>query len=271
VKVDASAFELGEIGGSGPALLCLHGLTGTPYEARPPLELIERLGFACLGPMLPGHDSTPSDLNGTRRSAWTDAALAAYDRLAATHSRVYTLALSLGVRLALWGAAHRPVRGSLVLAAPLDLGAVVSYGVPLLCRVIESLKKVPAIIDPEARDRHPGYRRMPLRAVAELLSLQAELKPKLASVRAPVRLLYSRLDPTVRPHNAELIRGAVGSRDASIEYLTRSGHVITCDVERERVAAWIVHSLEEFEKASVDGRDGGVLESFHNDVPQASE
>lgn len=270
MNVDASAFELGDVGGSGPALLCLHGLTGTPYEARPPLELIERMGFACLGPVLPGHNTTPSELNGTHRSAWLDVALGAYDRLAATHSRVYTLGLSLGGLLALWVAAERPVRGALVLAAPLDLGPLVSYGVPVLCRVIESLRKVPAIIDPEARARHPGYRRMPLRAVSELLVLQRELKPKLAGIRAPVRLLYSHLDRTVRPHNAELLRGALESSDARVEYLTRSGHVITCDVERERVAAWIVHSLAELERASVDGRDGGVLESFH-DVPQASE
>ncbi len=38
MTVDASPFALGDIGGSGPAVLCLHGLTGTPYEIRGPAK-----------------------------------------------------------------------------------------------------------------------------------------------------------------------------------------------------------------------------------------
>ena len=56
---DPGPFKLGDVGGSGPAVLCLHGLTGTPYEVRPPAEALAEAGFACLGPLLPGHGTHP--------------------------------------------------------------------------------------------------------------------------------------------------------------------------------------------------------------------
>lgn len=62
MSVDPGPFRLGDVGGTGPAVLCVHGLTGTPYEVRPPPELLARHGFACLGPLLPGHGQTPQAL-----------------------------------------------------------------------------------------------------------------------------------------------------------------------------------------------------------------
>lgn len=62
MSVDPGPFRPGDVGGTGPAVLCVHGLTGTPYEVRPPAELLARHGFACLGPLLPGHGQTPQAL-----------------------------------------------------------------------------------------------------------------------------------------------------------------------------------------------------------------
>ncbi len=57
MTVDAGAFDLGPVGEPGPAVLCLHGLTGTPYEVRLPAEALAADGFACVGPVLPGHNA----------------------------------------------------------------------------------------------------------------------------------------------------------------------------------------------------------------------
>ena len=245
----ADAFSLGAVGGEGPALLCLHGLTGTPYEVRPPARLLEELRFACLGPLLPGHGCTVDELSRTERSAWVRCALEAYDRLAATHSRVYVLGLSLGGLLALRIAQERAVSGALVLAAPLDLGPFRRAAVPIVARLLRSIPKTPAIFDDESRARHPGYRAMPLRAVLELMRLQVEVEAELTRIRAPLRLLYSRLDPTVSVDDASrILRGASGAQGA-VEYLENSAHVVTVDRERERVEQWIVTSLLELEKA----------------------
>lgn len=244
---DARPFELGPVGGSGPALLCLHGLTGSPYEVRPPAPLYEEHGIACVGPRLPGHESVER-LARTSRREWVEYVLAAYDRLARTHSRVYALGLSLGGVLALRLGEEREVAGLLLLAAPIDLGRWYRTLIPIVSRVVSSVAKTPAIVDPEARDAHPGLRRMPLRSVVELMRLQREVEGRLDRVRAPLRLLYSRRDPTVAVGDAQrIVRGATQTR-GEIEYLERSGHVITVDLESDQVERWIVGSLLELEK-----------------------
>jgi carboxylesterase len=176
-------------------------------------------------------------------------ALESYDRLAATHSRVYVLGLSLGGVLALKVAQERPVAGALVIAAPLDLGRFRRTAVPLLALALESVAKTPAILDPESRARHPGYRRMPLRAVVELIRLQSEVEVQLPRITAPLRLLYSRRDPTVRIDDASRILRAASRAQGSIEYLDGSAHVVTVDRERERVEHWMVNSILDLEKA----------------------
>ncbi len=68
MSVDPGPFRLGDVGGTGPAVLCAHGLIGTPYEVRPPAQLLARHGLAGLDPLLPGHGQTPQALARTPRA-----------------------------------------------------------------------------------------------------------------------------------------------------------------------------------------------------------
>lgn len=247
---DPRPFELGPVGASGPAVLCLHGLTGTPFEVRPPAEALVDRGFACVGPLLPGHGTYPDDLIGVPHQAWLDAAFGAWDELARSHARVYVLGLSMGGLLALALAARRPVPGSVVIAAPLALRPWVRLAVALLRGARRSLPKTTSILDPEARDRHPGYRRMPLAALHQLVGLQEQLRRWLPEVRAPLQLIFSRRDPAVDPGDAERIREAVASAHTELLYLEDSGHVSPVDRESERVAATAVEFLCGLERAA---------------------
>ncbi len=253
MNVDARAFSLGDVGGRGPAVLCLHGLTGTPWEVRSTAEALAGAGFACVGPVLPGHGSSPEELARTPRADWIEAALAAYDELARTHARVYVLGLSMGGVLGLALGARRRPRGIAVLAAPFDLGRSVRWGVPLLRRFVRFLPKTPAIADAEARARHPGYDRMPLAAVGELIALAAGVRAELASVRAPLLCVYSRHDPTVAPHNAELVLREVGSKQRAIYWLERSAHVLPVDCERAELAERVTGFFAELESSALTG------------------
>jgi carboxylesterase len=247
MSVDAGPFDLGDRG--GPAVLCLHGLTGTPYEVRPPAEALARSGFRCLGPLLPGHGQTPLALARTRRSEWAEAALGAYDALSAQHRRVYLLGLSLGGVLALLVGARRPVAGLVALAVPLDLGPLIRRAVPWLSRVVRFTPKRPAIEDVEARSRHPGYDRMPLRSVTELIHLGREVRAELGRVTAPTLLIFSERDPTVRPANAELILRGIASAERDVRWLKRSQHVLPVDLDRDEVSARVVEFLSRQEAA----------------------
>jgi carboxylesterase len=233
-------------------VLCLHGLTSTPYEVRPPAEALVEAGFRCVGPLLPGHGTTWPELARTARSVWLQAALESYDRLARQHRRVYVLGQSMGGALALAICQRRPVPGAVLLATPLHLRRRVRLLVPLLHRWVPSVAKRSSLLDPEARARHPGYPRMPLAAVHQLLLLLREVRADLGRVSAPTRLIYSRGDQTVDPGDAERIRAALGSRRVDLRYVENSGHVVTLDFAREQVAGYVREFLAELEAS---GRD----------------
>jgi esterase/lipase len=113
------------------------------------------------------------------------------------------------------------------------------------------LPKRPAIRDREARRRHPGYRWMPLPAVREVMRLQHELLGELDRVTAPLCLVYSRRDPTVHPGNVERILKAVSSSEQEVRYLSRSGHVITVDLERQEVTRRVLQFLRKLEAREI--------------------
>jgi carboxylesterase len=220
---------------------------------RLPAEALATAGFACYGPVLPGHGSTPEQLAETAGDQWVEGALAAYDRLSERHERVYVLGLSMGGVVALALGAQRPVAGLAVLAAPLQLGWVSRTGARLLHRWVRFLAKTPSIADPEARAAHPGYDRMPLRAVVELIRLGRRVEDQLERISAPLLLVYSRRDPTVPGGNAQRIQAGVGSQECELHWLSRSAHVLPVDLERTELAERVTTFVQRLELRAVDG------------------
>lgn len=217
-------------------MLCLHGLTGTPWDVRHPAEVLAAHGFRCEGPVLPGHGTHPDDLVRTLAPAWLEAARAAFDALASRHSRVYVLGLSMGGLLGLSLCQDRSVRAAVLLAVPLAIPSRLAIPVRLLHRFVASVPRIPGVEDRAARDENPGYRRMPLPAVRSLMDLQREVRAGLARVHQPLLLVYSARDRTVGLENADWIARAVSSERIEQLRLERSGHVLPVDVERERIA-----------------------------------
>lgn len=64
----------------------------------------------------------------------------------------------------------------------------------------------------------------------------AHVEDDLPEVRCPLLLLYSRGDTTVPYGNQAHIAGRVGSDDVNTVTVEDSGHVVTVDREKHRVA-----------------------------------
>jgi esterase/lipase len=119
MELDAGPFDLGD----GPdAALCLHGLTGMPFEVRPIGEALAARGVRAVGPMLPGHGETHEALARAAHTDWLDAVASAHRALRSRHERVFLVGLSLGGLLALCHAAEAEVDALAVIGAPLRLG-----------------------------------------------------------------------------------------------------------------------------------------------------
>ena len=242
-RVDASPFELP--GEGHAAALCLHGLTGTPYEVRPLGQALSAAGIAALGPALPGHNETPERLAAVAHGTWLEAARGAFRELRAVHERVFVVGLSMGGLIALLLAAEERVDAAAVIGVPLRLRAPGVRLVPLLKRLVRFVPKSSGsdIRDPDARARHPSYDRMPLAAIHELVRLQRRVRAALPRIRAPLLVAHGAHDRTAHPDDAREILARVGSREREHLVLAASGHVVPVDRDGPRLAAALVSFL----------------------------
>lgn len=242
--VDASPWSLGPTE-SATAALCIHGLSGTPYEVRPLGESLAGAGVHAQGIALPGHCTSPEDLSRTRHTAWVEAAHAAHEALGTRHDRVALVGMSMGGVVALRLAQTLDVHVLVTVGAPLELDAPVRFGVPFAKYVMPMLEKRGGsdIRDAAARARHPGYKVMPLAAVHELIRLQATVKRALDRVSAPILVAHGAHDRTAPPRNARMIHDGVSSEVRELEMYARSGHIVPVDHDgpalAERVTGFV--------------------------------
>lgn len=244
VAARAAPFDLGAGGRGG--VLCLHGLTGTPYEVRPLGEALAQAGFRALGPALPGHGSSPEALARVGHEEWVEACRAALLELRSEHAFVATVGLSLGGLLTLLLAAEGRLDAAVAIGTPLRLRAPLPWLVPWLRHLHPFHPKGEGsdIREPGARARHPSYDRMPLAAVAQLLQLQRRVRAGLAAVRAPLLVAHGALDRTADPADADRILRQVASERRRKFLAGASGHVVPVDYDSAELSAVTVDFLE---------------------------
>ena len=252
VVVDTDPFDLPPAGGSegaaggGAAVLCLHGLTGTPYEVRAVAEVLAARGFRALGPVLPGHNSRPEELARCSHRDWVDAARREVEQLRADHEKVFAVGLSMGGLVSLALAEAGAVDALAVVATPLRLRpAPLPWLIPVLKYIRRFAPKHQGsdISDPEARARHPGYPVMPLASVHELIRLQARVTADLSRIEVPILVAHGALDSTAHPSDAERIASSVSSRHCERLVLERSAHVVFVDYDGARLAEAVADFL----------------------------
>src|SRR5262245_8898838 len=235
--------------------LLIHGFTGAPDEMRPLGEHLAGQGFPVFGVRLPGHGTTVEDLEGRRWGEWFAAVEEGADRLAREAAHVAAVGGAVGGVLAPPLAATRPaaVAALVLCSTAIELRAGGARWAPLIARIPllpRRWRLLPKgsgqrdIADPVARRESFTYEATPLTGVVELLRLQKIVRAELPRIHQPTLLLHGRHDHTVPVASLERLRAALGARVTEAHVLERSQHVITLDVERERVAALVTDFLE---------------------------
>jgi carboxylesterase len=255
------------ISGDERGVLCLHGITGTPFEVRLLAEAVGRLGCSVEAPMLAGHGGTLADL---ARTTWRDWLASAERAMEALIRRVggrpiAICGFSMGGLLALRLARLHPDRVSslVVMAAPLRLRRLQVVGIRALCRLPVDFRNLPTacvpkvkgsdISDPAMRLLNPGLPAFPLAALENLLDLMDGVRADLPSIRTPTLVVHGRHDHTVPMDDSFELTGSLGSDVLERLWLDRSYHIVTLDVERQQVfdavgkflgrtAGWVIPS-----------------------------
>jgi len=256
----ADPFALGD----GPdACLLLHGLTGSPAEMRPVGEALAAAGFRALGPLLPGHGTTPEDLLTTTRDDLLQAAESALLSLQGAR-RLFLCGLSAGGLLAIHLAARSWLReglpdfSAIALLAPAIEFAGATW---LFTNVVGRLPALPILLDkgardlggtagrrgalvagePDGRERGDGsYTAIPMRWAAELRALSQEAQKLAPRVRAPALLMHGALDHTSAVSGSRKLARMLSSSQVDLRILPRSGHLLPLDAESAEVCRGIV-------------------------------
>ena len=224
-------------GKDASGVLLIHGFTATPAEMHPLGQELHRQGYNVAAPRLPGHGSTPQQLNACRWQEWLDAVEQAYQALRLESRCVAVCGESMGGLLSICLAAAHPELAAVVLMAPAlhTAKSWVKWLAPLLSWIQPYVRKPPG--KPSAADaRWQGYGVYPSRAARQLFALQDEARRRLAAIHQPLLIIQGRLDRAVHPRVPAQIAAGVRSTLIDIRWMERSGHCVAIDAEWELVA-----------------------------------
>ena len=245
-------FRKGASPNASPGCLLIHGFSGTPQEMRFLADRLYTSGYTVDAVRLAGHGTTIEDFSRATRHDWYRSARAGVEELQHEAARVVVIGQSMGALLALQLAVEYPqVIAAVVLLSPAlvlsnpwvhRIGPVLPLLLPFARR--RSIRRgARDVADRQARTESPSYPELPLSALHQLLTLQKLVRRVLPQVRQPALIIHSRQDHTCPPRNAAILQRGLGGPVRAV-LLEDSFHVISIDVDKERVAAEVAAFVE---------------------------
>ncbi len=218
----------------GPvAFLLSHGYTASTAEVRMLGRFLHKQGYTVSGPLLPGHMTTPQDMNRCRWQDWAGTLEEAYQQLAARCEQVFIGGESMGALLALYLASQYPeAMGLLIYAPALRIDATKAFFAPFLAPFVPYVRKKQI----EPADRWQGYRVNPVPALVQMIRLQREVRDRLPNIRQPLLLVQGRLDTDIDLRGVDMLYQEIGSTQKELHWMEHSRHAVILDGEFEQVA-----------------------------------
>jgi carboxylesterase len=223
----------------GPVgVVMVHGFTGSPAELRPVAEALNRRGMTVYAPLLPGHGTTPEEINRCRWQDWAAAIGPAHEMLKARCETVFIAGFSLGSLLTLNYAAGRDDLPGIVVYSPaLGINDWRQHLLPVLRFFVKTVPSPPDESAAPLAAPLASYDVYPIPAAYQLTRLVRVVNGEIARVTCPILIIYSTGDTSIRLDGPQRLYDGVGSRDKALVTLHDSGHVITADREHRAVAA----------------------------------
>ena len=227
--------------------LLTHGFTGSPKEMRWLGEYLAEQGFTVLGVRLAGHATNPEDMIRTRYPDWMHSVEDGYHLLKGHVDQVVLVGLSMGGVLSLLMATKLNVAGVIAMSAPYKLDDPRIQYAKAASRTVKFIPKGDdepgsGWFDKDAWRGQVSYPENPVRSVAELDALMAEMRAALPTLNVPTLLVHSRNDTYVPQDSMDNIYAALTLTDKEKMWVTQSGHVIP----REPAKAEVFPKIADF-------------------------
>ncbi len=216
-------------------------------------EYLAAKGLRVVAPLLPGHGTSPEDLN-TR--TWREVADAAADELYELQGkcdRVFVGGLSMGGLLALYlGERCSGIAGLIPMAAAVYAKSPLRFLLPMVRLVVSTLPKNSApdhsVHDPRCASLLWSYEHEALHFAAQVMALMHEVRDNLPRLHQPLLVFQGAHDKTVPIRAARAIMERSTSLHRELVVLEHSGHCLSVDQERDQVFSmtwqWIQRQLQ---------------------------
>lgn len=201
--------------GGNTGILLIHGFAGSSYDMQYLSDYLKKKGFSISNVLLDGHGTTPKALKATNHLDWIKSAEEAYQELSKYCEEIFIAGLSMGGAIGLHLAHKYNIKGIISLSTPM--------------KILSRQHCVDTLV------KNKRYNKTPYKSLVNLLQLINIVKGSLYNMDKPILIMQSYADETVHPKSANYIYKRVASTDKSIIFLYKSGHMITCDCEKEQV------------------------------------
>lgn len=236
------------------AVILVHGFVGGSNNFNDLPQRLADAGYRVRALRLPGHGTSPFDLEETPGSEILNYVIEQVRALKAQHRKVFVVGHSMGGALTVLAATSADVDG-VVLAAPyFRITQRWFYILPvevwnsLTGWAIHWVYKGDAFIQvnrAEVKHEIASYRYIPARATAMIQHLAARARDPdvLESVQCPVLILEGTQDLAASPAAIDEAFIHIGSAEKKLVKLDRSNHHLFWDYDREQVDEEILNFL----------------------------
>lgn len=212
--------------GKKQGLLFIHGFTATTVEVRQITNYFNVIGYTVSAPLLPGHGTTPEDLNHQSWKDWTIAVDESFSKLSQEFSEICVFGESMGALLSLWLAnKHHEINNVFLFSPALKIdGLWMSlFTWPFTSYVFKK--------NTDESMQWQGYNVVPLRAAAQLFRLQKMIKKLLPKIKTNILIFQGKKDQTINTNGTIETFNLLGSKNKELIWLDNSSHCILLDVD----------------------------------------
>lgn len=216
------------------ACLLFHGFSGGPFEVEPLAAYLEKHGWACRVPTLPGHGVKQDPSKAIQYSDWVKAAEKDAESMVKQYGEFDLVGFSMGGLISAYLANRYPVR-RLVL-----LNAAVIYVSPsrFVRTTVEQIKR-------KNWNRFRKIGRTPLRNTWQFMQLVRHLKPEISKIKTSTLIIQGDQDQIIHPYSARYIEEHIQGNQKKVIIFPKSKHLICLGEESHEVFKSVYEFLKE--------------------------
>jgi len=219
------------------SILLIHGFGASPWEMQELADYLTNTERTVYNIKLKGHSTTLDDFEESKCSDWYSNVESAIEELKTLNNEIYIIGMSTGADLGLIASTKHKTDGIIAIAPPIILQHQNARLSPILKHFIRYVD-----IDLEEEEKGHYYNKRPLKAVEELIKCIDLTEQSLKDVTAPVLILQSKNDPTVKPESASFIIDNIKSTQKDVKYYEINKHVLVkSDIKQD-----IFNEIEKF-------------------------